>query len=200
MFRFNPHFPRPKPGPFLIPHANTTGRNLMHPSTFATTRIGPMIRAAGRSPLKAFASGLLAVALAGVPTGVSAQFAKPEDAVKYRKNALFVMQQHFARLAAMAQGKAPYDAKIAADNALVVANMAALPWAGFVEGTDKGDTKAKPEIWKDRDDFRQLSEKFVVEVGKLRTASATGRLDDLKAAVNATAGACKACHDEYRAK
>lgn len=150
--------------------------------------------------LKALACGAMIAALAGISTGVSAQFAKPEDAVKYRKNALFVMQQHFGRLAAMAQGKAPYDAKLAADNALIVANMAGLPWAGFVEGTDKGDTKAKPEIWKDKENFRQLSEKFVVEVGKLKTASATGKLDDLKAAVNATAGACKACHDEYRAK
>ena len=60
-----------------------------------------------------------------------AQFAKPEDAIKYRKNALFVMQQHFARLAAMAQGKAPYDAKLAAENAAIVANMAVLPWAAF---------------------------------------------------------------------
>jgi cytochrome c556 len=172
----------------------------MHPSTLGTIRIGSRPYAVSSAPLKGFACVLLITAIAGVSTEVSAQFAKPEDAVKYRKNALFVMQQHFARLAAMAQGKAPYDAKMAADNALVVANMSVLPWAGFVEGTDKGDTKAKAEIWKDKENFRQLSEKFVVEVGKLKTASATGKLDDLKAAVNATAGACKACHDEYRAK
>lgn len=149
---------------------------------------------------KWLACGFIAGALACQSGEVSAQFAKPEDAVKYRKNALFVMQQHFGRLAAMAQGKMPYDAKLAADNALIVANMAGLPWDGFVEGTDKGETKAKPEIWKNKENFRQLSEKFVAEVGKLKTASATGKLDDLKAAVNATAGACKACHDEYRAK
>ena len=44
-----------------------------------------------------------------------AQFAKAEDAIKYRQSALFVMGQHFARLAGMAQGKIPYDAKAAAD-------------------------------------------------------------------------------------
>jgi cytochrome c556 len=129
-----------------------------------------------------------------------AQFAKPEDAIKYRKNALFVMQQHFARLAAMAQGKAPYDAKLAAENAAIVANMAVLPWAAFGEGTDKGDTKAKPEIWKDKDGFKQVNDKFLVEVSKLKTAAGTGKLDDLKAAVSATAASCKACHDDYRAK
>jgi len=133
-------------------------------------------------------------------SAAQAQFAKPEDAIKYRKNALFVMQQHFSRLGAMAQGKAPYDAKAAADNAAIVANMAVLPWAAFSDGTDSGDTKAKPEVWKNRDGFKQVTDKFLIEVSKLKTASGTGKLDDLKAAVNATAASCKACHDDYRAK
>lgn len=41
----------------------------------------------------------------------SAQFAKPEDAIKYRQSALFVMGQHFGRIGAMANGKVPFDAK-----------------------------------------------------------------------------------------
>jgi len=152
---------------------------------------------------KSFKRGIsLALCAAALLLGTQAQaqFAKPEDAIKYRKNALFVMQQHFARLAAMAQGKAPYDAKIAADNAAIVASVAVLPWAAFGEGTDKGDTKAKAEIWKDKDGYKQVTDKFLGEVTKLKTAAATGKLDDLKAAVNATAASCKACHDEYRAK
>ena len=73
-----------------------------------------------------------------------AQFAKAEDAIKYRQSALFVMGQHFTRLAAMAQGKIPFDAKTAADNAAVVETMSKLPWAAFGEGTDQGgNTKAK---------------------------------------------------------
>ena len=74
-----------------------------------------------------------------------AQFAKAEDAIKYRQSALFVMGQHFTRLAAMAQGKIPFDAKAAADNAALVETMSKLPWAAFGEGTDQGgNTKAKP--------------------------------------------------------
>ena len=41
---------------------------------------------------------------------VSAQFAKPEDAIKFRQSAMFVMGQNFARIGAMVNGKAPYDA------------------------------------------------------------------------------------------
>ena len=47
----------------------------------------------------------------------SAQFAKPEDAIKYRKSALTIMGTHWARLAGMAQGRIPYDAKVAAESA-----------------------------------------------------------------------------------
>ena len=53
---------------------------------------------------------IAAVAALLLPLTSHAQFAKPEDAIKYRKNALFVMQQNFGRVAAMASGKAPAKA------------------------------------------------------------------------------------------
>ena len=64
-----------------------------------------------------------AAALSGVSTTASAQFAKAEDAIKYRQSALFVMAQHFGRVGAMANGKVPYDAKAAELNADIVARM-----------------------------------------------------------------------------
>lgn len=138
-----------------------------------------------------------ALTLAGT---ASAQFAKPEDAIKYRKNALFVMQQHYARVGAMVAGKTPFDAKVAAENAAVADYMGKLPWAGFGEGTDKGETKAKPEIWKEQAKFKEGADKMQAEMGKLAAAAKTGNLDAIKTAFNATSGTCKACHDDYRAK
>lgn len=82
---------------------------------------------------------LLAISAASFSFSAAAQFAKPEDAVKYRKAALTVTAAHFGRLGAMAQGKAPFDAKSAAENAEIVASMSKLPWAAFSEGTDVGD-------------------------------------------------------------
>ena len=76
-----------------------------------------------------FAASLVLAAVATVlATPASAQFAKPEDAVKYRQSALFVMSQHFGRIGAMTSGKAPYDAKAAVANAEIVAAIAKLPW------------------------------------------------------------------------
>ena len=131
-------------------------------------------------------------------TPAQAQFAKPEDAIKYRKASLTVMAAHFGRLGAMANGRVPYDAKAAAENAEVVSALAKLPWAAFGEGTDKGDTRAKPEIWKESAKFKEASDKMVAEMGKLNTAAKAGNLDALKAAFGPAAASCKACHDNFR--
>ena len=92
-----------------------------------------------------FLAALAAVgAMAALPA--AAQFQKPEDAIKYRKSAMFLMNTHMGRLGAMVNGRVPFDAKLAADNADVVNSLARLPWPAFLPGTDKGDTRATPEI------------------------------------------------------
>lgn len=142
-----------------------------------------------------YVGALLLVAL-GLPA--QAQFAKPEDAVKYRKASFTVMAAHFGRLGAMANGRAPYDAKLAADNAEVVASLAKLPWAAFGEGTDKGDTRAKPEVWKEAAKFKEAADKMQAEIVKLNTAAKAGNIDALKTAFGPAAASCKACHDNFR--
>ena len=148
--------------------------------------------------MKALACIAVAVTLFGMAAPASAQFAKPEDAIKYRQSAFFVMGQHFGRVGAMANGRVPFDAKVAAENADVVAEMAKLPWAGFGPGTDKGTNKAKPEIWTEQVKFKESSDKLVAESAKLAAAAKTGNLDSVKTAFAATAGTCKACHDAFR--
>ena len=148
--------------------------------------------------MKAILSLISAALAFTLAAPAQAQFAKPEDAIKYRKASLTVMSAHFARLGAMANGRVPYDAKAAADNAEVVSALAKLPWAAFGEGSDKGDTRAKPEIWKESAKFKEASDKMVAEVGKLNTAAKAGNLDALKAAFGPAAASCKACHDNFR--
>ena len=148
--------------------------------------------------MKRFASLAVAAACAAMSLPAAAQFAKPEDAIKYRQSSLFVMSQHFGRLGAMANGRAPYDAAAAAANAEVVADMAKLPWAGFSAGAEGG--KARPDIWKEDAKFKERQQKLVEETGKLVTAAKAGNLDALKAQFGPTAASCKACHDSFRAQ
>jgi len=121
--------------------------------------------------------------------------------VKYRQSAFFVMQQNFGRVAAMAQGKAPFDAKVAADSAAVAEYVSKLPWAAFGPGTDKVATsKAKAEIWTDTAKFNEGAEKMQSEMAKFSAAAKTGSLDAIKAALGGVGGTCKGCHDNFRAK
>ena len=150
--------------------------------------------------MKKLIASLLAIGAASFSFTAAAQFAKPEDAVKYRKAAFAVTGAHFGRLGAMAQGKVPFDAKLAAENAEIVANMAKLPWQAFGEGTETADSKAKPDIWKQNAKFKELADKYQSESVKLAVATKTGKEDAFKAAFTATAGTCKSCHDDFRNK
>lgn len=143
--------------------------------------------------------GLMGTGLAfSMALPAMAQFAKPEDAIKYRKASFTVMAAHFGRLGAMANGRVPYDAKMAVENAEMVAIVSKLPWAAFGEGTNKGDTRAKPEIWQESAKFKEASDKMQAEMAKLAVAAKVGNLDALKAAFGPAAASCKACHDAFR--
>jgi cytochrome c556 len=143
---------------------------------------------------------LIAIGMSALSFSASAQFAKPEDAVKYRKATFTVMSAHTQRLGQMAQGKVPFDAKIASENAEVVAEMAKLPWAAFGEGTETADSKAKPEIWKQGAKFKDIADKLQADSAKLVTAAKSGKEDAFKAAFSAAAGNCKSCHDDFKNK
>ena len=148
--------------------------------------------------MKSIASLVLAAAAVTLSAPASAQFAKPEDAIKYRQSALSVMGTHFGRVAAMANGRIPFNADAAASNAAIAESMSKLPWAGFAAGTDAGNTKAKPEIWSDAAKFKTAQDNMQAEMTKLASIAKGGNIDAIKAAVGATGGSCKACHDNFR--
>ena len=151
-------------------------------------------------PLLKFRPSLAVAALALVTAlPAAAQFQKPEDAVKYRQSAMFVMANHVGRIGAMANGRVPYDAAQATANAEIVATLSRLPFVGFVEGTastEKG--RASSKIWSERAKFDDAAKRMQDEVAKLVTAARTNNLDNVKAAFGEVGKACKACHDEYR--
>jgi cytochrome c556 len=141
-----------------------------------------------------FASFLATAALLA-SVSAQAQFAKPEDAIKYRQSALSVMGAHTGRLGAMVNGRVPFDAKVAQDNAAIIATMAKLPWQGFGAGTEGG--KVKPEALADAR-FKAGWEKLASDAAAVETASKSGNLDQIRAAFGTYAANCKACHDVFR--
>ena len=148
--------------------------------------------------MKLVASLTLAAAAVVLSAPAQAQFAKPEDAIKYRKAVMTLQGAHFGRIAAMAGGRVPFDAAVAVENATILEVATRLPLAGFTPGSDKGETKAKPEIWTDMGKFKMVGEKLNADAVKLLAAAKTGNLDTLKAAVGPVGGNCKSCHDDFR--
>jgi cytochrome c556 len=124
--------------------------------------------------------------------------AKPEDQLKQRKSAYAVIGYNFASLGAMAQDKKPYNKEEAMRNAALVATLSDYPKNFFGEGSDKGESKAKPEIWQKRADFDAKMDKMITAAKALPAAA--GDPATLKKAVADAGAACKACHDDYRAK
>ena len=148
-------------------------------------------------------SRFLMVAVLGLATALpaAAQFQKPEDAIKYRQSAFTLLAAHFRRVAGMAQGKIPFDAKVAAHNAALATTLAALPGAGFGAGTDKGrPQRALPEVWSKPAEFKAAYDDMVGAMAKLDTAAKTGSLDNIKGAVGDVGKTCKNCHDNFRAE
>lgn len=150
--------------------------------------------------MKLLASLTLAAVVSTLSVPAMAQFQKPEDAIKYRKSVMTIQAAHFGRIGAMVNGRVPFDAKAAADNAAIVETMSKLPWNAFGPGTDKGETRALPAIWTEQAKFKEAGDKMQAEVTKLSAAAKTGNLDAIKTAFGAAGQSCKACHDDFQQK
>ncbi len=148
-----------------------------------------------RPTLAAVALGI-AGALTALPA--AAQYRNADAAIKYRQSAMSLQGNHLARIFAMANGQVPFDAKVAADQIEIVGMLNRLQFAAFIDGSDKGNTRAKPEIWAEKDKFTAAINKSQEDIGNLVAAGKTGSLDQIKAAAGTVGQSCKACHDAYQ--
>ena len=122
-----------------------------------------------------------------------------EKALKYRKSAYQVMAWNFGPMAAMAQGKLPYDAAEFSKRAERVAQIAPMLSEGFPAATkDLPHSELKPAMWSNRADFDAKMKDLVDRTATLATVAKAGDFATSKAAFFDTANACKACHDKYK--
>ncbi|TXS95544.1 cytochrome c [Parahaliea maris] len=136
------------------------------------------------------------------PAAVS-HFDDKEPLQSARQSYFALVAMNFGPIGAMIKGEAPWDEAKLKRYAEDLDNLGELDVLRFfAEGSDKGTTRAKPEIWSNMDDF---SDKFAA-LGK-----AADQLEDVvedsagdrKAVAQAfgeVGKACKACHDDYKSK
>ncbi len=128
-----------------------------------------------------------------------AQFAKPEDAITYRKSVMQVIKKHFGSMAGVVKGEMPFEKTAFSDNAKVVAMMSKLPWeASLVPGSAEGNTTLKENALKDAEGFMAAAKRFEEASQKLVAAAEGGDMGAIKKQFGATAQTCKACHQPYR--
>ncbi|WP_134726992.1 c-type cytochrome [Paracoccus luteus] len=146
----------------------------------------------------------LAAALALMPIAAIAQDDPRLDAVAARQGYFKLLGANMGVLAGMAKGDLAYDEAQATQAG---ANIKALSLyhapVHFAQGTstdDLGDqTAARPEIWTDSAGFAEKFAGLAAAAAPLPEALAGGQ-DSLGPVVQSLGGACKACHDGYRAK
>ena len=141
------------------------------------------------------------VVVAAALGGAYAQFAKPEDAIKYRKAVMFLIAQHFGRMGAMVKEQTPYNQPVFAQHAIVVETLARLPWeAMMVPGTDKGDTTLNAKVFAKPAEFNQAAQTFEAQSAKLVSTAQSGDFTAIKTQFGEVGKSCKACHDQFRTK
>lgn len=125
-----------------------------------------------------------------------------EPAQSYRQSWFAMMAANFGPMVGMVKGEIPWEEDQMASYADQLAALVTLDvMRGFADGTDKGTTRAKPEIWENKPDFQAKMDDLTNAVNALQTVANQGT--DRKAiaeAVGATGKACKACHDDYKSK
>lgn len=143
---------------------------------------------------------LSALALAALLGASAANAADPERAIHYRQNVFGLVGWNFSAMGEMVRDKRPWDAAEFSNRAERVAQLSKMTDEGFPPGSATGAmTEAKPSIWDNLADFNAKMDDFRREADALASIAKGGDADAMKAQFAKTGGACKACHDEYKA-
>lgn len=141
----------------------------------------------------------IAVAAAGLATVTPAAADQAEEAIKYRKAVMKAVGGHMGGIAAIVSGKVANKGDLKA-HADAMAAMAAITPGAFPDGSDFGETGALPVIWSKPDDFKKALGAFKTAADGMAKAAASGDMAAQGAALKALGGACKGCHETFRAK
>lgn len=122
----------------------------------------------------------------------------PNQLISNRKGAMNLQAKYYGPILAMAQGRAPYDAKIVQRNADYLAALSQMPWDDYQPhsiGLD--NTRAKTEINSNQAKFRQMAEQLQAETQKLQAAARGGDENGVKSLATSVGRACNGCHEDF---
>ena len=134
------------------------------------------------------------------PMAIS-HFDDKEIPQSYRQSWFAMIGSNFGPMVSMLKGEMPWDERQMAAYADQLAALTTLDiMRGFSDGADKGTTRAKPEIWENKEDFQKKLDDLQVAAQQLKIAANGTDRKAIGAQIGAVGKTCKACHDEYKSK
>ncbi len=145
--------------------------------------------------------GLAAATALAASLQAMAHLNDKEPMQSYRQSYFTLVAMNFGPIGSMLKGEIPWDdekVKLFSNELAALATMDVT--RAFGPGTDKGTTRAKPEIWDNQDDFKAKMGDMRDALAALQIAAGSGDKKLIGEAAGAAGKACKACHDEYKSK
>ena len=139
-----------------------------------------------------------ALCLTAFSFAVTARAAADDEAIiGYRQKVMTANGADMGAIGDILKFKLPYETHIAA-HARAISLNAQLIAAAFEKPVSAGKTDAKPEIWKDFDDYKKDAQKLVDASDKLAKVAEGGDMKAVMAQVKEVGNACQHCHEEFR--
>ncbi|HEV7608451.1 MAG TPA: cytochrome c [Steroidobacteraceae bacterium] len=150
---------------------------------------------------KLFLSFGSAVLVASFLAGANAAApATPADLQKLRHDHYHELGDAFKEVRDQSKASSPdFDALLKAAEVVNKASVDQQQWFPKGTGPEAGKTRALPEVWSKPDDFTAAQKMFSDRAPKLLAAAKARDAAAVQAAFKDLGGACKNCHDNFRA-
>ena len=123
--------------------------------------------------------------------------ADSEGIIKYRKNVMKTNAGHMGAIMDILKNHLPLKTHVV-DHARSINQNSKMILSMFPKGSDFGDTKAKPAIWKNWSKFETASKDFVRESATLAKVAESGDMKAFAKQVRATGKTCGGCHKHFK--
>jgi cytochrome c556 len=140
-------------------------------------------------------------ALLIVTTGIVIAHDGATGIIKERMDAMKDISTQIKLMKKMIRGKQPYNASEFNNAAAIVAKHSRDVTQQFPKDSTEKPSRAKPVIWKDWDEFKELAQKLTdASIGITALAGKSTKPEALRRTFGKLTKTCKACHKKFRFK
>jgi len=144
-------------------------------------------------------SRISVIAIAAALVSAAAYAATPAELLKQRHENYEALGDAFKTVRDNSRGSPDFAALEKAVAVIQKTTVEQKNWFPKGTGPEAGKTRALPEIWSKPDEFAAAAKKFEGAAPALLAAAKAKDVDAVNKAFREVGGACKNCHDNFRA-